>query len=158
MLRIVGIGGGTGLPVLLRGLKTIAESRRGGLRAEDLSISAIVCSSDSGGSSGRLREAFGIPAVGDLRNCLVALSGGSDWLGDLFQYRFPADRELQGHPLGNLIVTALCQKAGSLTEASKLAAELLEIRGSVLPATEADVTLCAELEDGSVVRGEARIP
>ncbi len=98
-LRIVGIGGGTGLPVLLAGL----SGRR------EVAVSGIVTVSDNGGSSGRLRDDFGMPAVGDLRNCLVALSDNGSPLASLFQHRFSRG-ELQGHALGNLIVAALYQQ------------------------------------------------
>ena len=101
-LKIVGIGGGTGLPVLLRGLR----------RMKEVEVSAIVSVADNGGSSGRLRQSFAMPAVGDLRNCLVALSGNDSVLVDLFQHRFSSGNDLEGHSLGNLIVTALYQMSG----------------------------------------------
>jgi len=107
MLNLVGMGGGTGLPVLLLGLRQFSEISRHSAQPP-LSISAIVCVSDNGGSSGHLRQHFGIPAVGDLRNCLVALSDGDSLLADLFQYRFSGGNGLNGHSLGNLIVTAFC--------------------------------------------------
>jgi len=156
MLRFVGIGGGTGLPVLLRGLRQLAEnSAQGGPSA--FSISAVVCVSDNGGSSGHLRQSFGIPAVGDLRNCLVALSDGDCLLADLFQHRFSGGNGFNGHSLGNLIVTSFCQMSGSLGMALDLAKEVLCCKGSVFPATEAGVTLCAELASGDRIRGESQI-
>jgi uncharacterized cofD-like protein len=117
---------------------------------------------DNGGSSGRLRESFGVPAVGDLRNCLVALSGQRSLLGELFLHRFStgdADGHsgMDGHSLGNLIVTALYQKTGSLQLALETAAELLQLRGRVLAVTEVPATLCARFRDGSAVRGESQI-
>jgi len=153
-MRIVGIGGGTGLPVLLRGLKTLHE--RGGDGAEDdrVSTAAIVCVSDDGGSSGMLRQAFGIPAVGDLRNCLVALASGNPALRDIFQFRLNGDSGLHGHALGNLIVAALSARSGNLRHAVRLASEILGLQGDVLPCTEVSVTLCAEFEDGEVACGE----
>src|SRR5437867_2132520 len=141
-MRILGIGGGTGLPVLLRGLKEMV-GRPGFAQPSRVSISAIVCTSDNGGSSGKLSKDFGIPAVGDLRNCLAALATTSFELPDLFQHRFTDGNGLQGHSLGNLIVTALCQKHGSLGEAIQTAARLLRLGGSVLPSTEVPTTLCA---------------
>lgn len=157
MVKIVGIGGGTGLAVLLRGLNQLSQnhSRAG---TDDISISAIVSVADSGGSSGMLRQALGIPAVGDLRNCIVALSGGNALLADLFQFRFPVGDGLKGHSLGNVTLAALWQQSGSLGQAVERAAALLHSRGRILPVTEVQVTLCAEFQDGSVACGEAEIP
>lgn len=157
MLRFAGIGGGTGLSVLLRGLKELAGGSRSGRPADDLNMSAIVCVSDNGGSSGHLRQSFGIPAVGDLRNCLVALADGDRMLADLFQYRFSGGNGLDGHSLGNLIVTALVQMSGSLGQAVELARAVLHSKGCVLPVTESAPTLCAELDSGEVIRGESQI-
>jgi len=145
------VGGGTGLPVLLSGLRQVYQHR------ENVSLTAVVCVSDNGGSSGSLRESFGIPAVGDLRNCLVALAEGNSPLGDLFQHRLGRGGGLHGHALGNLVMTALCERTGSLCEAVVQAAELLGSWGSVLPSTEDMVTLCARFEDGAVIRGETQI-
>jgi uncharacterized cofD-like protein len=147
MFRIVGIGGGTGLPVLLSGLA----------RQTGVSVSAIVTVSDNGGSSGRLRDNFGMPAVGDLRNCLVALSDQGSVLSSLFQHRFKAGSDLAGHALGNLIVAALYQKTGSLIQAIELASQIMPQRGLAMAATEMPVTLCASFRDGSVVRGECQV-
>jgi len=154
-MKILGIGGGTGLPVLLRGLREVV--RQAAFSQARISISAIVCTSDNGGSSGKLSKEFGIPAVGDLRNCLAALATTSFELPELFQHRFPEGNGLQGHSLGNLIVTALCQKHGSLGEAIQTAARLLHLGGRVLPSTEVPTTLCGQFEDGSVLRGESEI-
>lgn len=145
------MGGGTGLPVLLRGLRQIYQHR------ENDTLTAVVCVSDNGGSSGSLRESFGIPAVGDLRNCLVALAEGNSPLGDLFQHRLGRGGELCGHALGNLVMAALCERTGSLREAVAQAAELLGSWGSVLPSTEHVVTLCARFDDNAVIRGETQI-
>lgn len=150
-LRIVGIGGGTGLPVLLRGLGRVAG----------LDVSAIVSVADNGGSSGRLRHSFAIPAVGDLRNCLVAMSGNGSVNGsvlvDLFQHRFSAGNGLEGHSLGNLIVTALYQMSGSLKQAIEIAGRLLPLQGRALPVTETQTTLCAAFRDRTIIRGESQI-
>lgn len=154
-MKIVCIGGGTGLPILLRGISQVSHSSSGA--SDEISLTAVVCVSDNGGSSGVLRRYFGIPAVGDLRNCLVALASSSSPLGDLFQHRMGQGNALSGHALGNLVVTALCERTGSLLEAVSQAAVLLQSRGSVLPSTEQPVTLCAEFEDGAVVRGEVEI-
>lgn len=154
MLRIVGIGGGTGLPTLLRGLALLQESE-----ADELCVTGIVCVSDNGGSSGRLREDFALPAMGDARNCLVALASRSSLLGRLFGYRFSGANAngLGGHALGNLILTALCQETGSLQRAIDLAGESMDLCGSVLPVTESAVTLCAMGQDGRFARGEREI-
>jgi uncharacterized cofD-like protein len=146
-LRIVGIGGGTGLPVLLQGLRKVAG----------VEVSAIVSVADNGGSSGRLRQSFAIPAVGDLRNCLVALAGNDCVLADLFQHRFASGIGLEGHSLGNLIVTALYQMSGSLEQAIEIASRLLPLQGRALPVTETPTTLCAAFHDGTVVHGESQI-
>lgn len=146
-LRIVGIGGGTGLPVLLAGLS----------RRPEVEVTGIVSTADDGGSSGRLREGFAMPAVGDLRNCLVALAGEECMLADLFQHRFRAGGCLDGHALGNLIVTALYQQTGSLRQTSELLRRMLGIQGHVIAASESLATLCAELSDGRRVRGESQI-
>ncbi|MBI4459409.1 MAG: YvcK family protein [Acidobacteria bacterium] len=156
MLKIVGIGGGTGLPVLLRGLRQLSASTTPGGQLP-LDISAIVCVSDDGGSSGHLRQHFGIPAVGDLRNCLVALSNGDPVLAEMFQHRFSGGNGLKGHSLGNLIVTAFYQKTGGLGLAVELAREVLHSQGCVFPVTDIASTLCAELESGERIRGESQI-
>ena len=146
-LNVVAIGGGTGLSTLLRGLKH-----------HDIGITAIVTVSDDGGSTGRIRSEFNIPAVGDIRSCLEALAGAESTVGRLFQYRF--DREgsdLSGHSFGNLFITALTQVTGSFEQAVIESANVLAVRGRVLPSTLDNVTLGAELVDGSVVRGESTI-
>jgi uncharacterized cofD-like protein len=145
-LRVVGIGGGTGLPVVLRGLAAETNAE----------VTAIVTVTDNGGSSGRLRESFGLPAVGDLRNCLSALCAQRSVFGDIFQHRFAAG-DVNGHALGNLIVTALFQKTGSLQKSLDLAADMLHPGGRVLASTEMPATLCARFTDGSEVRGEVEI-
>lgn len=150
MIRILGIGGGNGLPALLRGLRDLSG-------AAQIGISAIVCVTDNGGSSGRLRAEFDIPAVGDLRNCLVALAGRPSPLAEVFQHRFQSNERLDGHSLGNLIVAALCQTTGSLRKAAEIAGQFLHVRGRVLPASETPLVLCAEMEDGSIARGECQI-
>jgi uncharacterized cofD-like protein len=147
MFKVVGIGGGTGLPVLLRGLA----------RQPGLEVSAIVTVSDNGGSTGRLRDGMGMPAVGDLRNCLVALSDPDSPAAALFQHRFSSAGELDGHALGNLIVAALYQKTGSLLRAIELAGELMPQRGRAMASTEVPTTLCASFPDGTVIRGEHQI-
>jgi len=151
-LKVVGIGGGTGLPVLLSGLKTLVD-----LGEERLDITAIVTASDSGGSSGSLRRALNVPAVGDIRNCLVALSDSKSLLTALCSHRFSNANELDGHSVGNLVLSALYQMSGNFCEAVQLAARLLDVNGVVLPSTALSTVLNAEYEDGTVVSGEANI-
>lgn len=153
MLRVVGIGGGTGLPLLMRGLRLAEESGQ----ADDLFLTAVVCVSDNGGSSGRLREHFATPALGDVRNCLVGLADRRSLMAQLFRYRFSNGNGLAGHALGNLILTALCQETGSLRRAVDLVADAMQLGGAVLPVTEVPVTLCAEGQDGRLARGECEI-
>jgi len=149
VLSVVAIGGGTGLSSLLRGLKL----------HHDVALTAIVTVADDGGSTGRIRSEFDIPAPGDIRNCLVALADDESLVGQLFQYRFDqVGSQLAGHSFGNLFITALAQVTGSFEQAVIETANVLAIRGRVLPSTLANVTLCAELVDSTVIRGESRIP
>jgi uncharacterized cofD-like protein len=146
-LNIVTIGGGTGLSTLLRGLKHV-----------DVGITAIVTVADDGGSTGRIRKDFDMPAPGDIRNCLVALADAESTVGKLFHYRFDKEgSELEGHSFGNLFITALTQVTGSFEQGVIESANVLAVRGRVLPSTLENVTLCAELVDGTTVRGESTI-
>ena len=145
--RIVALGGGTGLPVLLRGLKQYSSN-----------ITAIVAVTDDGGSSGRLRGELGVPPPGDLRNCLLALAETEPLLERLFQYRFSAGEGLAGHAFGNLFLAALTTVTGDLQEAIRTSSRVLAVRGQVLPATDDEVVLRAELQDGRMIEGESRIP
>jgi uncharacterized cofD-like protein len=157
-VRVVALGGGTGLSTVLRGLKQhIAE--RGKRRPEQpiADLTAIVTVTDDGGSSGRLRREYRILPPGDIRNCLVALSRDELLLGHLFQYRFPAGRGLGGHSFGNLFLTALTNVTGDFPRAVQLSAQVLAIRGRIFPSTAQNVTLEAELEDGKIVSGETNI-
>jgi uncharacterized cofD-like protein len=144
--RIVAVGGGTGLPVLLRGLKKYTSN-----------ITAIVTAADDGGSSGRLRGEFGILPPGDIRNCLAALAETEMLMEKLFQYRFGQGDGLAGHCLGNLLITALVDITGDFQTAIKETSHVLKVRGQVLPSTLDQVTLNAELADGSHVFGQSRI-
>lgn len=144
--RIVVIGGGTGLAVLLRGLKEYTSN-----------LTAIVSVADDGGSSGRLRGEFGILPPGDLRNCLVALADTEPTMEALFNYRF-AKGEMSGHNLGNLLITALADISGSFETAIHEVSKVLAIRGQVLPSTLDNIVLAAELRDNTVVKGESNIP
>lgn len=158
-LRIVAIGGGTGLSTLLSGLKKhtrgLADSTNS--TKPSLEITAVVTVTDDGGSSGRLRRDFDILPPGDIRNCMTALSEDAALLSQLFQYRFASGRGLKGHSFGNLFLTAMHQITGDFSQAVKLSSEILAIRGRIFPATAANVRLEATLEDGSTVRGESKI-
>ncbi len=145
--KVVAIGGGTGLSMLLRGIKKYTSN-----------ITAIVTVGDDGGSSGRLREEMGILPPGDIRNCIAALGDDEDLITELFQYRFKTGEGLEGHSFGNLFLTALCSITGNMVKAIKESANVLNIRGVVLPATLDDMKLGAEFEDGRIVHGESSIP
>ena len=145
--KIVVIGGGTGLSTLLRGLKTYSAN-----------ITAIVTVADDGGSSGRLRQEFGVLPPGDIRNCLAALADEEKLLTELFQYRFRAGDGLTGHSFGNLFLTAMSDITGDLEQAVAASSKVLAVRGQVLPATLSDVRLWAELTDGRRIEGESSIP
>ena len=149
-LKLVAIGGGSGLAVLLRGLK----SRVG---VEVASLTAVVCVSDDGGSSGRLRRELGVLPPGDIRNCLAALADDEDLLGRLFQYRFTDGEGLAGHSFGNLFLTALTGLTGDFYQAIVTAERVLSVRGRILPATLADVRLRARGGSGRVFEGEVAV-
>jgi uncharacterized cofD-like protein len=153
--KLVAIGGGTGLSTLLAGLKRLVGKTEEQLWIE--SLSAIVTVSDDGGSSGRLREELQMLPPGDIRNCMIALSEDSTLLSRLFRYRFRGDGELGGHSFGNLFLAALTDVTGDFTEAIRLSSEVLASKGHIFPATISDVRLAAELEDGTIVRGETQI-
>jgi uncharacterized cofD-like protein len=158
-LRVAALGGGTGLPNVLRGLRALlyaGTSRYDDPHPADRLV-AIVTTSDDGGSSGRLRREFGIVAPGDIRNCLAALSEDQALITELFQFRFETGDGLNGHALGNLMLTALAEVTGDVTRAIEIAARVVGARGRVLPATTDQVTLCAELSDGRIVEGETAV-
>jgi len=154
-LRVVAIGGGTGLSALLEGLKRYA--RPGGPAHAAVDITAVVTVTDDGGSSGRLRREFDVLPPGDIRNCMVALSEDSGLLGRLFQYRFSAGRGLKGHSFGNLLLTAMTHVMGEFAGAVRASSEVLKIGGRIYPSTNANVSLEAVLADGTRVAGETRI-
>jgi uncharacterized cofD-like protein len=159
-LRVVAIGGGTGLSTLLRGLRRHVAFPDWPTPASPCHISdlaAVVTVTDDGGSSGRLREDFNMLPPGDLRNCMVALSAEEDLLSKLFAYRFKTGKGLGGHSFGNLFITALTDITGDFAHAIKLASKILAIRGRIYPATTANATVVARMDDGSVVRGETNI-
>ena len=151
LLRIVAIGGGTGLSTLLHGLKRYVHPQR------ELDITAVVTVTDDGGSSGRLRREFDVLPPGDIRNCMVALSEDEALLSKLFQYRFADGRGLKGHSFGNLFLTALTNLTGDFARAVRLSSEVLASLGRIYPSTDANVRLEAELENGRIIAGETRI-
>lgn len=146
MKNVVVIGGGTGLSTLLRGLKLFP-----------MNITAIVTVADDGSSSGRLRKEFDIPAVGDLRNVLVSLSEVEPLVEDLLQYRFNTYSDLDKHALGNLMLTAMYNITGSLTESLEALSKIFNIKGKVLPITEDKAILVAHTTDGKTIEGESKI-
>jgi len=157
-VRIVAMGGGTGLSTLLRGLKEyVARRKEERARLPISDLAAVVTVTDDGGSSGRLRREYRVLPPGDIRNCMVALSKDEALLSRLFQYRFAKGGALRGHSFGNIFLTALTQVTGDFPEAVKLSGQVLAIRGRIYPSTESNVTLEAELEDGTIVRGETKI-
>lgn len=145
--KIVAVGGGTGLSMLLKGIKKITNN-----------ITAIVTVGDDGGSSGRLREEMGVLPPGDIRNCITALADDEDLVTKLFRYRFKTGEGLEGHSFGNLFLSALCSITGDMVTAVKESSNVLSIRGRVLPSTLDDMRLVAEMEDGRIIRGESNIP
>jgi uncharacterized cofD-like protein len=175
-LRVVAIGGGTGLSTLLRGLKRFVATpgsptgrdRRSGSRGKPIplpygevpclirELAAVVTVTDDGGSSGRLRDELKMLPPGDVRNCLVALSEDEHLLSQLFQYRF-VQGDLEGHSFGNLFLAALNGISGDFAEAVQLSSQILATRGRIFPATTTNATLAAQMDDGSVVRGETNI-
>ncbi len=141
------IGGGHGLSVLLRGIKSATSN-----------VSAVVTVADDGGSSGRLREELGIIPPGDLRNCLVALADTEPLMEKLFQYRFEGDTTLAGHSFGNLFIAAMNEVTGDMETALKESSKVLAVKGRVIPASKEHVRLDAIMTDGTVVEGESQIP
>lgn len=146
MKNVVVIGGGTGLSTLLRGLKLFP-----------MNITAIVTVADDGSSTGRLRKEFNIPAVGDLRNVLVSLSEVEPMVEELLQYRFDTYSDLDKHAMGNLLLTAMYNITGSLTESLEALSKIFNIKGRVLPFTEDKAILVAHTTDGEVIEGESKI-
>lgn len=145
--KVVVLGGGTGMSSLLKGLKNFP-----------LDISAIVSVSDDGKSTGRLREEFGIPAVGDARKVVVALSDTKEQiLEQLLDHRFSTTSDLNGHTVGNLLLTALTNICGSLSDGISTLSKMFNLKGKVIPLTEDNVTLVAKMKDGSIIEGEHNI-
>ena len=150
--RVVIIGGGHGQSLICRGVKTISN----------IDLNAIVTVADDGGSTGRLRKNFHIPAMGDIRNVMISMAESENMLSSLMDYRFddPDGKEddILGHNLGNLILTALTQQTGSFMTAIQEVSHILNVKGNIIPASTDVITLYARMEDGVIVRGEANIP
>jgi len=144
--KVVVLGGGTGMSALLRGIKQFP-----------LDITAIVSVCDDGSSTGILREEFNIPAVGDIRRVLVALSETEPLVMDLLNYRFDTTSDLDGHTVGNLLLTAMTEITGNLSDGIESLTKVLNLKGKVVPLTEDNVVLMAEMEDGEIVEGEHSI-
>lgn len=145
--QVVVLGGGTGMPVLLRGLKN-----------HPLNLSAIVTVADDGGSSGRLRSEMAIPAPGDIRNVIAALSDAEPMLLDLFQHRFVNGNGLSGHAMGNLLLAAMTSVTGDFYNGIKEISRVLNVKGRIYPIANQNMELHAEMEDGEIISGESNIP
>jgi uncharacterized cofD-like protein len=144
--KIVVVGGGSGLGMILRGLKKITSN-----------LTAIVTVADDGGSSGRIRKEFGILPPGDIRSCLIALADIEPLMEQLMQYRFNGGTGLAGHSFGNLFLTAMTEITGDFDQAIRASSQVLAVRGRVLPSTLENVVLKAELVDGEIIQGESAI-
>lgn len=149
-MNVVVVGGGKGQSALLRGLKNV----------EGINLKAIVTVADDGGSTGRLREEFNLPAMGDIRNVMLSLAESETLLSVIMNYRFDEGTRssLAGHNLGNLIFTALATASGNFMEVITQLSQVLNVKGEVIPASMDFITLCARMEDGTIVRGESNIP
>src|ERR1700731_258659 len=160
-LRVVAIGGGTGLSTLLKGLKRFvlwpSESPVEPGSPVISELCAVVTVSDDGGSSGRLRKELNMLPPGDIRNCIVALSEDEALLSKLFRHRFEKGSGLEGHSFGNLFLAALTSLTSDFSEAVRLSSEILVTRGHIYPATTSNIELEALMEDGTRVRGETKI-
>jgi len=158
-VKVVAIGGGTGLATLLRGLKLHVDeaTRPARFRPHITRLTAVVTVTDEGGSSGRLRREFRILPPGDVRNCLVALAEDETLFSQLFNYRFTNGRGLRGHSFGNLFLAALTHLTRDFAKAVRVSSEVLAVRGEIFPSTLSDVRLSARLCDGRTIYGESRI-
>ncbi|MDI9518577.1 MAG: uridine diphosphate-N-acetylglucosamine-binding protein YvcK [Erysipelotrichaceae bacterium] len=152
--KVVVIGGGQGQSTILRGIKEI----------DGIDLTAIVTVADDGGSTGRLRRRFHIPAMGDVRNVLISLAANETLLSQLMDYRFEVvgedeqDLDVEGHNLGNLILTAMTDSTGSFMDAISILSKVLNVKGTIIPSSLQVITLFAIMEDGTIVQGEANIP
>lgn len=153
MINVVVIGGGTGSATLLRGFKTL----------DNVHLTSIVTVADNGGSTGRIRDRYNLPAMGDIRNVMCAMAPSETLLTSLMEYRFEdvkinGDRDIGGHNLGNLILTALIQKLGNMNTAIGEISKILNIQGDIIPSTTETIQLFARMMDGTIVMGEENIP
>lgn len=144
--NVVVLGGGTGQSVLLSGLKKFPAN-----------ITAVVSVADDGRNTGKLREQFNIPAMGDVRRVLIALSETEEFVSELFSYRFKTDSDLNGNNIGNLLLTAMSDICGNLSSGVKEISKILNLKGEVLPLTDDNIVLMGEMEDGSIIEGEHNI-
>ncbi len=149
-MKVVAMGGGTGLSNLLKGIKHLVPE-------ELKDLTAIVTVSDNGGSSGRIREELNIPAPGDIRNCITALAEDEDILTEVFKYRFSEGECLKGHSFGNLFLSVLTKITGNFLEAIETVSDILKIKGQIVPSTIEIVDLVAKFSDGSIIKGETQI-
>ncbi len=145
-MKLAVLGGGTGMSTLLSGLKKMP-----------FDISAIVTVADNGQSTGRLRREFNTVAVGDIRRILASMSQNAEEIDKLFNYRFNTNSDLDGHPLGNLLLTGAAQLTGNMSDAIELLNSMLRLQGNVIPLTEDNVTLMGKMEDGTIIKGEEQI-
>ncbi|WP_067727130.1 gluconeogenesis factor YvcK family protein [Oceanobacillus damuensis] len=145
--RVVVIGGGTGMPVLLRGLKNLP-----------IDLTALVTVADDGGSTGRIRNEMAIPAPGDIRNVIAALSDAEPMLLELFQHRFSEGNGLSGHSMGNLLLAAMTSVTGNFNTGIKEISRVLNVKGKIYPISNENMSLHAEMEDGTIISGESSIP
>lgn len=149
MKNVVVIGGGTGQSVILKGLKNVPN----------IEITTIVTVADDGGSTGRLRKQFHIPAMGDIRNVMCALAEEETLFTHLMEYRFKGENDdVGGHNLGNLIFTALTEMEGGFMNAISVISKIMNVKGTILPSSNQVITLFAKMEDGTIVKGESNIP
>lgn len=145
--KVVVIGGGTGMPVILRGLKNLP-----------IDLTTLVTVADDGGSSGRLRSSMEMPAPGDVRNCLAALSDAEPFLLELFQHRFKAGEGLTGHSMGNLLLAAMASITGDFYTGIQEISRVLSVKGKIYPISNESMSLSAEMMDGTIITGESKIP
>ena len=144
--KVVVLGGGTGMSSLLKGLKEFP-----------IDITAVVSVCDDGRSTGRLRNEFHVPAMGDIRQVLVSLSESGPLVEKLLNYRFNTTSDLNGHPVGNLLLTAMSNMTGNMSTGVKALGSIFNLKGKILPLTNDEVTLCAKMEDDTIVEGEHNI-
>jgi len=157
-LRVVALGGGTGLPAVLRGLRgAMFGTRPWDPERDPARLTAIATVADDGGSSGKLRATYQMPSPGDVRNCLLALAEGDPVMSDVFDFRFERGGDIGGHSLGNLILTALTELEQDFSKAIARGGRMLAARGRVLPSTVENVVLHAELSDGTMIAGESHL-